>query len=121
MKLKTIVKNKPQEQSSPSVKPKPKLRLTWKREPNETGLSRVAQAERGYDLRLNGETIAEVRPITRYAYRETVGWYWYGYSDLLGMGINTANKPCKTIEEAKQQCEEYCRRILDEAKDSSKT
>ena len=60
-----------------------KSRLTWSRQPNETGLARVCQAERGKDLKYNGKRIAYVRPLCDGFHRKTVGYYWVARADEL--------------------------------------
>ena len=70
----------------------------WRRQPSNTGLSSIGQRERGYELRENGEILARVSPLTGNLDRfEVTGWYWYGF------GINTANRPVETPEQAKAQ------------------
>ncbi len=88
-------------------------RLTWKREPNETGLARVCQGKRGWDLRINGNRIAMVRPWTKGFDRTVRGWYWYGGSDALAVPrMNTCDSPTKTSEEACAECEAHVRKAL---------
>ena len=68
----------------------------WRKQPNETGLSRGCQSPRGYELRENGEIIAHVAPIT--SDRVTItGWYWYGFDQ------NTCKLPVETADECKKQ------------------
>ena len=62
----------------------------WRKQPNETGLARICQSARGFELRENGETIAHVA-------QTKGGWYWYGY------GNNTCSKPVATADEAKAE------------------
>ena len=84
-------------------------RLTWRREPKETGLRRVYQGTRGYELRYNQETIITVSPLYRYWDRyidDIVGWYW------VGLGRNTCQTPCSTPEEAKIEAKAYAKEYL---------
>lgn len=72
----------------------------WRKQPDETGLPRVCQSPRGYELRENGEIIAHVVPCMK----DTVtiaSWYWYGF------GQNTSNSPRQTADECKKQVKEY--------------
>lgn len=74
------------------------MRLVWRKQPSETGLARVTQGPRGFELRLGKEIVMRVAPLTDRTARYTIlGWYWYG------MGMNTVHKPCATAEEAKNQ------------------
>ena len=69
-------------------------RLTWRRQPNETGLRAVCQTERDYELRFDRVTIAHVA-------RHNGGYYFYGCGkNSLGSGevfvdVDTAKKACK--------------------------
>ena len=84
-------------------------RLSWKREPRETGLRAVTQGERGYDLRYGGIEVARVRPLKR----NGGGYYWYARADELGVGFkNTAYEPVATVEEAKAQAFDYVKGCL---------
>jgi hypothetical protein len=93
-----------------------KPRITWKREPNEQGLASIGQVERGYDLRINGERVVSVRPVTSGSVmdRETRGWYWYGGSAAHGIpNKNTWNRtPFATIDDAKADAEAYVRKHI---------
>jgi len=68
----------------------------WRKEPNETGLMRVCQSTRGFELRENGVTIAHVA--TKFS---DTRWYWYGF------GKNTSATPVATAEEAKKEVMKY--------------
>lgn len=70
----------------------------WSKQPNETGLRRVTQGVRGFDLKKDGEMLAYVRPLYSRTDRfEVIGWYWYGFDQ------NTCGSPVPTPEEAKAQ------------------
>lgn len=70
----------------------------WSKQPSETGLRRVIQGVRGFDLKKDGEMLAYVRPLYSRTDRfQVIGWYWYGF------GQNTCNSPVSTPEEAKAQ------------------
>jgi len=63
----------------------------WRKEPNETGLARVCQSPRGFDLTQAGKILARVRR-TRNG-----GWFWYMLSH------NTCDNPVATADEAKAE------------------
>jgi hypothetical protein len=99
------------------------MRLTWKREPNETGLRSVDQGERSHKLRLNGQgdvlaSVCHSSPNAFFPDRPT-GWYWTcGKNKELGIEWkNTCNEPLfETPEEAKKECKAYILKALKEAK-----
>lgn len=71
------------------------VRLSWRKQPNETGLARVCQGTRGFELRQGKETLAVVAVLGgRYSRGP---WYWYG------MGRNTASQPAPTFDTAKAE------------------
>lgn len=68
--------------------------LRWAREPNETGLRRVCQGPRGWDLYAGKEKIAYVSPRYRGFGREIVGWWFVARSDEMGVPLcNFASTP----------------------------
>ena len=67
-----------------------RVRLSWRRQPNESGLRAVCQLERGCDLWRGQESIAHVRPTKG-------GWYWYG------LGQNTDHSPARSMDAAKDE------------------
>ncbi|MFL7901595.1 hypothetical protein ACJ41P_10710 [Azospirillum argentinense] len=88
-------------------------RLSWRRQPNETGLARVCQYTRGYDLRIGNDRLASVGPNGRHAER---GWNWYASEDT-DRGIAWKNSAAEgrsfaTAEEAKADAESYIRGCL---------
>lgn len=86
-----------------------KPRLAWRKQPRERGLAAICQGERGYELRLAGETVMAVAPKTEPFNRYVVtGWYWYG------LGANTARVPVATPEIAKAQALQYAKAKLKE-------
>lgn len=92
------------------------MRLTWKRQANETGLARVCQSPRGFDLRAGGRYIGGVRPHRVDRFGRYAGWYWYAVDDTLRIGrMNTNDSPVLTIEEAKSECIAYVRACLAKA------
>jgi len=89
------------------------MKITWKKQPSETGLARVCQAPRGADLRIDGVRVMSVRPAGRGLGRSVSGWYWYGSSEALGIPhTNTCDTPLPTLEEAKAACEASVREAL---------
>ena len=73
-------------------------KLIWRRQPNETGLRRVCQSERGFELRFDSEILGHVSKIE-----------WTGEFYFYGCGLNSlsGNKTYKTAGEAKMACKEY--------------
>ena len=49
-------------------------RLTWRRQPDETGLSRVCQSDRGFELRYSGVIVGRV------SFSGTGGYYFYCFN-----------------------------------------
>lgn len=82
----------------PSAKP-PVAR--WRSTPKAKGLARVGQGPTGIQLREGTTVIIQVVPKYAYPYRTREGWYWYG------LGQNTCNSPCATIEEAKAEASAF--------------
>ena len=88
-------------------------RLTWSRQPNETGLARVCQSKRGKDLKLLGCRIAYVRTFGRYHPLYERGlWYWVASSKDDIPLRNTCGEPSATLEDAQRACEAYVRECL---------
>ena len=73
------------------------MALRFRKQPNETGLARVVQGPRGYELRDGTKVVMHVAPLTGYgrARHQVNGWYVYG------LGINTTSEPVTTADEAK--------------------
>ena len=69
------------------------MAMRWARQPHETGLRRVVQGPRGWELREHGKVQMHVAPLDR----QCSAWYWYGH------GENTASRPAATADEAKRQ------------------
>lgn len=92
-------------------------KLTWRKQPNNTGLARITQGPRGYGLWLEGRQVASVShyPI---GHREYKGYYWSAPSNE-PLGIkhrNTAStKVYDDIEEAKRECRAYIVSCLSES------
>ena len=86
-----------------------KPRLTWRKQPNETGLRSIGQGPRGAILKVDGEDVGRVyaygRGITGDPHR---GWYWTARDNAGHIPLrNTAGKPVKDLEEAKAACKAY--------------
>lgn len=91
-------------------------RLTWRKEPNETGLARVCQGPRGFELRHAGVRVGSVAPSTGMGNaRYTInGWYCYGsWIDWGVPSINTCQTLVKTPEEAKEILMAHFREHID--------
>lgn len=86
------------------------MRLTWKKQPSETGSRRVCQGPRGAILSADGEELGRVYPFSTglVTYK---GWYWTAAGDGVPW-CNTSNAPVEDIDEAKAQCETYVRKCL---------
>jgi hypothetical protein len=88
-------------------------RLSWRKEPNETGLRAVGQGPRGVELRVKGTRLATVSPLSA-GWQSWKGWYWVCPSNP-SLGIkycNTCSSPCETQDEAKEECEKYVRAAM---------
>lgn len=96
------------------------MRLTWKREPRETGLAAICQGERGFHLNLNGINIGSVSPLYKGFGRDKIGYYWcVGSAPEIKLPYrNTANRrpAYATVEEAKEACKAYVLECLESAK-----
>lgn len=79
---------------------KPKVTARWRKQPKATGLAGMGQGPRGMQLREGDKLIISVAVIQAFWDRKT-GWYWYG------LGKNTSDEPCATMEEAKAQADAY--------------
>jgi hypothetical protein len=51
------------------------IKITHRKEKNETRLARIGQVERGIDLFVDGVLAAKIVPFIRN--RETKSWFWY--------------------------------------------
>jgi hypothetical protein len=72
-------------------------RLSWRRQPNETGLQAVCQSERDYELRFGGELVGCVS-------RSSKGFYYF-----YGCGKNSLQHGLvfDDLEKAKNSCKEW--------------
>lgn len=84
------------------------MRITFKREPRETGLMGVGQGTLGYDVRVDGIRVASVRPLTNNRYT-VIGWGWScPTNEAIGTTWhNTYSTPVDTVEEAKAEAKAY--------------
>lgn len=95
---------------------KVKHRLTWRNEPNETGLALGCQAPRGKELRVDGEKVGHASPYP-IGFHKWAGWYWCARGDRFGVELynSCAVRPKEifdTMPEAMAACEAYVRRQL---------
>ena len=90
------------------------VRLTWKRQARESGLRAVGALERGWELRIDGERIGGVSPLTKQWDRDTIGWFWVTPADdVRGIGyMNTCNVVIKDPEDARNACEDSVRKSM---------
>jgi hypothetical protein len=79
--------------------------LRWRREPRATGLARVCQGERGYELRRGGVRVGHVSVLYEFGkYSAKLGYYW---SARIGTDMynSCSDRPIlQSPEEAKAQC-----------------
>lgn len=79
---------------------KPTVTARWRKQPRAKGLAGVGQGSRGMQLRDGEKVIVSVVVMREFGGRET-GWYWYG------LGKNTSDEPCQSMEEAKAKADTY--------------
>lgn len=89
------------------------MRLTWKKQPKNAGLSAIGSAPRGEILSLDGKELASVSASPT-GWREWSGWFWSAPGkESLGIEYrNTHATPVDDIEAAKAECESYIRKCL---------
>lgn len=95
-------------------KPARKPRLTWSREPDERGLARICQGERGRVLKASGVPVAHVHPIHA-RYHGRAGYYWWAGGDGIDLANTFGVREFATIAEAMEDCEQYVRSELEKA------
>lgn len=71
----------------------------WRRQSDETGLARVCQSPRGWDLRLGKAERVHLR------WSRGRGWWWYTYGGHELPRINTCNAIVETLAEAVEHVE----------------
>ena len=91
------------------------MRITWRKQPNEKGLSRVCQSPRGAILRVDGRDVARVQA-HRTDWQHYRGWTWYARCDELGVALLNDGRVHMTIEDAKAAAEAYVRACLESRK-----
>lgn len=90
----------------------PTLKMSWRRQPNETGLRRVCQGPRGWDLAVGGEIVARSRPKLDLG-RRIEGWYFYGRDDVRGVPLeNTSQSLVSSSLDAISAAEDHFRKYL---------
>lgn len=96
------------------------IKMAWRRQPNETGLRRVGQGERGWELWYGkAERVGSVSPRYRGWGREKEGYYWVARLDLPEITLplmNTASTPTATPGQAIAEMEKYVRSHIPSAK-----
>lgn len=75
----------------------------WRKQPNETGLSRVCQSQRGFELREGTEVVIHLSPLGH-----SGEWYWHG----LGRNTYASGVTFPTIEDGKKDANEYYKKTL---------
>lgn len=95
------------------------IKMAWRREPNEEGLRRVGQGERGWDLWSGKSRVGSVRPKYENWGRIKVGYYWVARWDSPNPTIplmNTASTPTQNVGQAIADLEKYIRTYLPSVK-----
>ena len=91
-------------------------RLTWRREARDKGLARICQGYRGFELWYDGYHIGDATNLARtFSDRfDPKEFYWRVFiNETLGLTYeNTTRTPVASIEDAKEQCEDYVRKAL---------
>ncbi len=83
-------------------------RLIWRRQLSERGLAPVCP----YQLFYGGESIGSVGHVrSGFTTHSKEGYFWAARGDNVPWR-NTAGAPLPTVEEAKEQCEDYVRFCL---------
>lgn len=88
-----------------------KQRITFCREPRETGLGRATQGTRGWYVKVNGKMCGAVSVhkslniADRYANPEDQRWYWYARTG--SQYRNTVSEKPVTADEAKAACKAW--------------
>jgi len=88
-------------------------RLTVRNQPIETGLARVSQGPRGYDIYFGGKRVGSVSANSS-GWHIYDGWYWCTPSEPdLGIEyMNTHITRAPTKEQARDECLVYVRACL---------
>lgn len=93
------------------------IKMTWRRQPNETGLRRVGQTERGWELRMGTVDVASTHPKYRGWSREKEGYYWVARLDIPEIPLmNTAGDPVSAPGRAIKDVEDYVKKYIPNAK-----
>lgn len=79
----------------------PKITARWRKQPDEKGLARSFQNKRGLELREGTKIVVRVVHNRDSLGRGIEGWYWHG------LGKNTCDEPCQSMEEAKAQADAH--------------
>jgi hypothetical protein len=96
--------------------------IRWRREPRETGLARVTQGERGYQLWRGNQRLASVSVAYKSGrFSPKLGYYWAARCDEAGVPFYNSISGRTgviyyTVDAAKRACAEYVRGHLNAAK-----
>ena len=90
-------------------------KLRWKLQPAETGLRAVGAGPRSSDLHDGEKQYAVVSPVGGGWRAPLTGWYWVAGWDSGVPHMNTCDRPCKTVEEAKASAMAYVKAHLAKA------
>jgi hypothetical protein len=61
------------------------MRITCRQEKNETGLARVGQGPRGFEISIDGNVVGRIGFARALGPRHAKPWHWYGGDPLLGI------------------------------------
>ena len=93
---------------------KVKVRMTWRKQPYQTGLRAIGEGPRGAILRADGDDVGRVYPHGGGHRGAVTGWYWVARDDRRGVPLmNTHGESMPTIDEAKAACAAYVRACLE--------
>ena len=99
------------------------LRITCRKEENETGLARVCQSPRGFVISVDGKKVARVGSYRGLGAKPD-GWHWYGGDDSLGIPRRNSSAEgltYETKEACRDACIAYLKTSIDAAKKGAKT
>lgn len=87
------------------------MRLRWKLDEKQTGLSAIGAGPRGSWLHDGTTRYAHVAALGG-GWRPMLGWYWVAGWESSVPHINTCGTPCATVEQAKKQAMAYVKKHL---------
>jgi len=88
------------------------MKLRWKKEPAQTGLSAIGAAPRGYSYHDGVKQYAVVYPLGGDKTNPLRGWYFVAGWDSDIPVYNACDEPCETPGAAKKEAERYVKSFL---------